>query len=132
MKPSFSLKWLFVGIAVAAFVVTAFLNANKAWSIVFRLAVAGLTAVAGIRAFLLGRRASFEAGFAIASVVAMITPIGYVLATAFDDTVGVADMFSIGDEFTQSIVVSLVELTFACWGGAVAWLTNRKRTEGPV
>lgn len=65
MKPSFSLKWLFVSIAIVACVLASRRNANLHWACGLQLA----TAVLLIYALLLARYRSFWFGFAVGGLV---------------------------------------------------------------
>ncbi|MFO0899123.1 MAG: hypothetical protein U0836_16990 [Pirellulales bacterium] len=68
MKPSFSLKWLFVGAAAVGLLITAVLHSNRWFVFASCLVMVGLCSFSAFRGLLHGWRAPFSLGFAITAL----------------------------------------------------------------
>ena len=82
----FSLKWLFVGVVLAAIAIHAFLNASEFWHWVARYLLFLSFALSGVCALIRGKRAAFAIGFAVTLFARANTP-------SFWDVESMEDLF---------------------------------------
>lgn len=66
MKPSFSLKWLFVSIAVVGLTITGLINANQWWAYAMSTTILASLFYAPLCVAVRGRKEPFWLGFAVA------------------------------------------------------------------
>lgn len=134
MKPSFSLKWLFVVTALAALVTVALVKPRSifAWVVVWSI-VASYACCAVVAPCSSGRRAAFSGAYSIVGMVFLILfswwPLAMVTARIFDDQpITLEDRFR-GHLFYGRLVLShhVWSALFGCAAGwLAAWLMPSK------
>ncbi len=121
----FSLRWLFVGVAVVALFSAAYVNATLPWSLAVDLTQISAFSVAGIRVFLLHRRAAFSAGFLLGFIACYYNNMPAVVAQSI-----IHDILSdAADSYRYSIIVVAIQVTIGCLVGAFARFAEARHKE---